>query len=116
MLGRQRGDQIAMRRLCRTSACDQAAVGTLRECCNPPLNLGGIPHVDGAQLQAKRGRKRLDCAEQAGASGDAGLPKNRYSSHLRRDLLEQLQPFPTDGIFVNGKTGGVAPGRAKLST
>ena len=81
-----------MRRLCRTSAHDHAAVGTLRERCNPPLNLSGIPHVDGAQLQAKRWRKRLDCAEQAGTSRDAELPKNRHSRHLRRDLLEQLQP------------------------
>jgi hypothetical protein len=88
MLGRQRGDQMAMRRLCRTSAHDHAAVGTLRECCDTPFNLGGIAHVDGAQLQAKRGRKRLDGAEQAGTSGDARLTKNCHSRHLRRDLLE----------------------------
>src|SRR5262249_8156865 len=42
------------------------------------------------QLQAKRGGKRLDGAEQAGASGYARLTKNCHSRYLRRDLLDKL--------------------------
>src|SRR5262249_22731961 len=31
------------------------------------------------------------------------------SRHVGCDLFEQLQPFTADAIFVNRKTGGVAP-------
>ena len=36
------------------------------------------------------------------------MPKDRYSRHARRDLFEQLQPFPADTVLREGKTGGVA--------
>ena len=43
-----------------------------------------------------------------GAGRDGGIPKHRHSRHARRDLLEQLQPFPADAVFENAETGGVA--------
>jgi hypothetical protein len=33
-----------------------------------------------------------------------GIPKDRRSRHARRDLLEQLQPFPADAVFENHET------------
>src|SRR5262249_37528560 len=39
----------------------------------------------------------------------AGSWSNRRSRHGGGDLFEQLQPFTADAIFVNRKTGGVAP-------
>ena len=40
----------------------------------------------------------------------AGIPKDRRSRHTRRDLLEQLQPFPAQAVFERHETGGVAAG------
>ena len=36
------------------------------------------------------------------------IPKDCRSRHARRDLLEQLQPFPAHAVFKLHKTGGVA--------
>src|SRR5262249_60243661 len=38
-----------------------------------------------------------------------GTRNYRRSRHVGCDLFEQLQPFTADAIFVNRKTGGVAP-------
>jgi hypothetical protein len=40
--------------------------------------------------------------------GYGGIPKDRRSRHARRDLLEQIQPFPAQAIFILDKAGGVA--------
>jgi hypothetical protein len=37
-----------------------------------------------------------------------GSPKDRRSRHARRDLFEQLQPFPAQAEFEHHETGGVA--------
>src|SRR5262249_49202182 len=37
-----------------------------------------------------------------------GIPQYRYPRHARRDLFEQLQPFPADAVFEQEETGGVA--------
>ena len=41
-------------------------------------------------------------------AGYGGIPKDRRSRHARRDLLEQLQPFPAQAVFELHKAGGVA--------
>jgi hypothetical protein len=38
----------------------------------------------------------------------AGWVGDRRSRHARRDLLEQLQPFPADAVFESHETRGVA--------
>jgi hypothetical protein len=38
-----------------------------------------------------------------------GIRYNRDLRHARRNLFEQLQPFPTDAEFERGKAGGVSP-------
>ena len=36
------------------------------------------------------------------------IAKDRHARHARRDLLEQLQPFPAHAVFERGEAGGVA--------
>ena len=43
----------------------------------------------------------------------AGPP---HARHARRDLLEQLQPFPAQAVFELRKPVALPPGRARLST
>ncbi len=41
--------------------------------------------------------------------GRAGvIPEEGRARHSRRNLLEQLQPFPTYAVFKQRETGGVA--------
>jgi hypothetical protein len=64
--------------------------------------------VDWDDLHPERWRHGLDDAELGGTGGRGGIPKDRRSRHARRDLLEQLQPFPGHAVFSGHKTGGVA--------
>ena len=93
MPGRQRDDQIAMNE--RQPACrhDQAAAGGAREGRNCAFDLGGVAHVDRANLHPERGCRGLDSAPLARTGRLGGIPKDRRSRHARRDLLEQVQPF-----------------------
>ena len=45
-----------------------------------------------------------------------GIPKDCRSRHARRDLLEQLQPFPAQAYSNCIKPVALPPGRARLST
>ena len=44
----------------------------------------------------------------ANPSRDGGVPKDRRSHHARRNLLEQLQPFPAQTVFELKKAGHIA--------
>jgi hypothetical protein len=92
--GRQREDQVAMNRGERAPRRDQAAIRGAREGRDAALDLVGVAQVDRAYLHADRRRHGLDYGELGGASGCEGIPKDRRSRHARRNLLEQLQPFP----------------------
>jgi hypothetical protein len=50
----------------------------------------------------------LDCGKLANSGGNGGIPQNRCSRYARRDLLDQLKPFPSDGIFERRKSSTVA--------
>ena len=76
----------------------------------------GVAHVDRAQLHSERRRHGLDGAELADPDGYRGIPKDRHSRHARRDLFEQLQPFPAHAVFERVKPVALPPGRAKLAT
>src|SRR5262249_13548995 len=43
----------------------------------------------------------------ANAGGEGGIPQNRSSRHVWRDLLEQFKPFCADGVFEGDKSGGI---------
>ena len=78
---------------------DQAAIRAARESCDVVLNLAGVAYVDRAHLQPERRRHRLDGAELADPLGYGGVTKDRYPRHARRNLFEQLQPFPAHAVF-----------------
>ena len=87
---------------------DQTAIRGAREGRDGALDLSGVAHVDWAQLHPERWRHGLDRAELADPGCYGGIPKDRRSRHARRDLFEQLQPFPGQAVFERYETGGVA--------
>src|SRR4051812_23683489 len=50
----------------------------------------------------------LDGGKLAGSSPLGGIPKDCRSRHARRDLLEQLHPFPGDAVLEIHEAGDVA--------
>ena len=50
----------------------------------------------------------MDGGELPDPGGYGGIPKDRHARHVRRDLLEQLQPFPAKAEFEIHEPGGVA--------
>ena len=87
---------------------DQAAIRGAREGRDGALDLGRVAHVDRAHLHPERRRHGLDDGELADPGGYGGIPKDRRARHARRDLLEQLQPFPAQAVFELHEAGGVA--------
>ena len=65
-------------------------------------------HIDRVHLHPERRRHGLDGAELADRRRVWRVPKDRYSCHARRNLLEQFQPFPAEAVFEREETGGVA--------
>ena len=54
----------------------------------------------GLDFHPERRRHGLDGAELADCrSAMRRIPKDGHSRHARRDLLEQLQPFPAQAVF-----------------
>src|SRR6516164_6465641 len=92
----------------RTPRHDQAATRRARKGRKNALDLVGVAHVDRGHLYLERLRHSLDDTEQGIPGGNARISKNRHPYYTRRDLPEQLQPFPTHGVFDSHKAGGVA--------
>ena len=64
--------------------------------------------MTGLTSTPERRRHGLDGGKLAGAGALGGIPKDRRSRYVRRDLLEQFQPFPAHAVFDIHETGGVA--------
>ena len=91
MPGREHDDQIAMTR-CQSAPChDQAAIWRAREVSDVAFDFASVAYIDRTQLQPKRRRSALDCAQLPGSRCDRGISQDRCSRHARRDLLEQLR-------------------------
>ena len=61
----------------------------------PRSIFGRVAHVDRTHFHPERRRHRLDYAELAGPGGLGGIADDApRPAHTRRDLFEQLQPFP----------------------
>ena len=98
----------AMDRCERAHRHDQTAVRCAHGRRDGALDVAGVAQVDRVHLHPERRRHRLDGAQLADHGGDGGIAKHRRARDLRRDLLEQLQPFPADAVFEIGETGDVA--------
>src|SRR5262249_61643990 len=62
------------------------------------LDLAGIAHVD--RVRSERRSRSLDDRKLAGAGSERGIAQDRYSRDVWRDLLEQLQPFRAQTVFI----------------
>src|SRR5215467_1503101 len=109
--GRQRNDQIAMKRSRPAPRYDQTPVRRAHEGRKGALSLMWGAHVDWVYLDAERRGQGLDDAELADSGGVRGISKDCYSRNARRNLLQQLQPFSAQAVFIRHEAG-----RARLST
>ena len=116
MPGRKRDDQIAMSRRQRARQSRSGRHCGLREGRDGALDLVGVAHVDRGYVHPERRRHGLDCGELADPGGYGWVSKDRHSRHARRDLFEQLQPFPAEAVFERRKAGGVAARPRQAST
>jgi hypothetical protein len=80
----------------------------MREGCDDTFDLVRSAQVDWAYLDADRWRHRLDDSELADSLSSASLSENSRARHAWRNLLEHLEPFRADAVFIRGKTGDVA--------
>ena len=100
MPGRQRDDQIAMNAsptalavTIRPPFGERAKAATARSISPASRTLTGFTSTlsDGATAWM--------AANWPIPEAMVGIPKDRRSRHARRDLLEQLQPFPAHAVF-----------------
>jgi hypothetical protein len=80
----------------------------VREGGNRALDLAEIAHHDRRELDRERLRHRLNGGKLADACRRGGVSKHHRARHVRCDLLEQFQPFPTQAVFEIREPGGVA--------
>jgi hypothetical protein len=100
------GDEVAARIGPIWGFGDGAAT---RKYGNGVLDLGVIMQVDRAQLHAGRCNS-LNGSKLTNSSSDAGIPQHRRPSHAWRDLRQQFEPFCTNGVLKQRKTGSIAAG------
>ena len=72
-----------------------------------------LAHVDRHDFYTKRRRHRLYGTEHTDAGGYCRVANDCGSSHDRRDLFEQLEPFPGEAVLDRREPGGVAAGSRK---
>src|SRR5262245_32022174 len=67
-----------------------------------PASLADRPH-----LHPERWGRSLDRAELARPRRYGGILKECHSLYAGRDLLEELQPFSADAVFIKHKTSSI---------
>src|SRR2546421_13007020 len=79
-----------------------------REGTDSALDLAGIAQSNRAQLDTERRRHGLQSAQLSGARGYRSISKDCNALEVRRDLLQQLEPFPADAVLEIGEPGRIA--------
>src|SRR5262249_54857062 len=105
---RQRDDQIAMGYRQCARCYNQTAVRSTRQCSNGALDVTGVTHINRAYLDPERRCRRLYSGELTDRGRQGWFAKDRRPLSVRRDLFEQLRPFPTDAVFKQGEARGIA--------
>jgi hypothetical protein len=90
---RPRPDQIAMNERQCARRHDQTAIRRACEGFDGASDLAWVAHVDRVYLYPEQRRHSLNDGKLGGAGSYVGIAKDCRSRHVRRDLLEQLQPF-----------------------
>jgi hypothetical protein len=84
----------------RSARCyDHPAIAGGRERRDAGLDFCNVLHSERREFYPKRLRHRLDCGELADTRRRRGIAKDRHTRDARRNLLEQLHPFPGRGVF-----------------
>ena len=97
--GRQRDDQIAMKMRQRARGHDQSAIRERAKAATARSISPASRTLIGAHLHPERRRHGLDRGKLADPGGYGGITNDGRSRHTRRDLFEQLQPFPAQAVF-----------------
>src|SRR5206468_11846535 len=84
---------------------DKSGVRRARNRSDFPLHFSRIAGTNEAKFHNVLRCHGLDNRELADAGDAGGIAKNRYARHIRRNLLEQLQPFPGETVFELRKAG-----------
>src|SRR5689334_5163471 len=87
---------------------NEAAVWSLCEGCNGPLNVAGVTLVERIDLDLERRCRSLNDSELGRTGWRSGIPKDRDARDIGRDLFEQLEPLSADTVFEKHETGDVA--------
>src|SRR3954469_17159650 len=86
---------------------DKSGVGRARNRSDFTLHFSRIAGTNEAKFHKVLRGHGLDDRELADAGNTRGIAKNRYPRHIRRNLLQQLQPFPGETVFELRKAGNV---------
>jgi hypothetical protein len=79
-----------------------------REQVQCAFNNANVVHADRGNLHSERRRYSLNGAELGGSEGNSEIADDSRPRHLRRDLLEQFQPFAAETVLKNHEAGSVA--------
>src|SRR5262249_22103046 len=85
----------------------QTAIRRAREIRYSALDLTGVAQIDRNHLHPERRRDGLYRSELGKLGGIGRIPKDSHPAYVRRDLFEQLQPFPANSVVVNRETGSI---------
>src|SRR5262245_66452657 len=92
----------------RTRRHDQPTVRRARERRDAALDLGRGPRIDWAQLHPGRAREGLDDSPLPGPGAGSKISEDPYALDLRRDLLQQLEPFSAQVVIELDETRNVS--------
>jgi hypothetical protein len=106
--GRELDDELAMNKCQRASGQDEAAIRRACEFRDGAFDLRRVAHVDRDDFDSQRRRHRLDGSKLADAGRYSGIAKDGHAPRARRNLFNQFQPFPAQGVFKLQKSSGVA--------
>src|SRR5262249_9589708 len=108
-------DQLAMNNGQTVGRNYQSTVRLARELDDPTLDLRRVLQTYRADLRhSDSASQGLDHAELGGSGRVSLIAKNRDAPHVRRNLLQQIEPFPADIEFEVGKASGIPPWSSKV--
>src|SRR6516164_8533008 len=92
----------------RACGQDQTAIRPACERCNGLLNLVGITKANDVYVYSDGRCCGLNDGELSDPARSIGIATDCNAAQMRRDLLEQLQPFPGERILEPCKSSGIA--------
>ncbi len=110
----QRNDQILAGCNERTRRHDEAAIGFFCECGEGRLDVCCIAHASCCHFHPQRAGSCFGRVHKRDMGGYFRTVDERYSPHLRRDLLKHFQPFPADRGLKILEAGDISAGMRQV--